>query len=85
MEIALLIWIVCGVAAAFIGSRKGEGPVGLIAGLLLGPLGIFLALLSSGNRLPCPFCKEPVHRKAVVCPHCRRSFSTPQIRHSSPN
>lgn len=22
----------------------------------------------------CPYCKEPVHPEATVCPHCTRSF-----------
>jgi len=70
MEIALL-WIICAVIAAAIGSRKGEAGSGFLIGLVLGPFGILFALLSSGDRVPCPHCKERIHKKAEICPHCR--------------
>lgn len=70
MEI-VLIWVVCALAAAVIGSRKGEPVSGFIFGAILGPLGVLFALGSSGNRKPCPACREKIHKKAKVCPHCR--------------
>lgn len=78
MEIAVLIWIACGVVAAIIGSRKGEGCAAFFIGIILGPIGILLALGSSGNRRPCPFCKEMIHKEAVVCPHCQRDLVQPE-------
>ena len=47
-----LIWFsaVCGIGAAYIGSKKGETVPGFVAGALLGPLGIILAYVSSGER-----------------------------------
>lgn len=71
MEIFLGGWLVCGLIAAAIGSAKGEGCLGFIVGAIFGPLGILFALLSSGNRITCAFCQEKVHKKALVCPHCK--------------
>lgn len=49
--VLLLIWgsILCGVAAAYIGSKKGETIPGFVASALLGPLGIVLAYVSRGE------------------------------------
>lgn len=71
MEGLIIVWLICGFIAAAIGGRKGESGVAFIYGLLLGPLGIVLAICSSGNRRPCPFCKEPMQQGAALCPHCR--------------
>jgi len=47
----LLIWgsILCGIAAAYMGSKKGEAIPGFVAGALLGPIGIVLAYVSRGE------------------------------------
>lgn len=74
MGLLLLFWVTCGILAAAIGSKKGEAGIGLLLGLLLGPFGVLAAILSSGNRKPCPFCREAVHKDAVVCPRCQREF-----------
>jgi len=76
MDIAVIIWLVCGIAAAIIGSQKGEGCAAFFFAFLLGPLGLLLAIFSSGNRKPCPYFKEKIHRDAVVCPRCRQDLST---------
>lgn len=76
MEIAV-IWLVCGIIAAVIGARKGSGCFGFFLGILLGPLGIIAALVTKGNRKPCPYCKELMHHDAVVCPHCHRDVPKP--------
>ena len=68
----VFLWLVCGVVAAMIGSKKGEGCAGFIFGVLLGPIGILIAVLSSGNRKSCPSCKEMINKQAKVCPHCQR-------------
>jgi len=80
VEIAVLIWIACGIVAAIIGSQKGEGIAGFIFGLILGPIGILVALSSSGNRRPCPYCKEMIHRQALACPRCQRDLTTPEAQ-----
>ena len=77
----VIVWIICGVIAAAIGAKKGETASGFIIGILLGPLGIIIALLSKGNRRGCPHCRELVHREATVCPHCQRDlFKSLSIR-----
>ena len=57
-----------------IGSRKGEGCGAFILGCLFGPFGIVFAVMSRGNRTPCPFCKELIHNTAAACPHCQRDI-----------
>lgn len=71
----VLLWLLCGLIAAAIGSSKGEAGTGFFVGVIFGPFGILFALLSAGNRRPCPACQEKVHRKATVCPHCRTALS----------
>ena len=63
-----------------IGSRKGEGCAAFIFGVLLGPFGIVFAIFSKGNRKACPFCKELVHRDAIVCPHCQREVAAERLQ-----
>jgi len=84
MEIAVLIWIACGIVAAIIGSGKGEGCAGFILGVVLGPIGILLALASSGNRRACPYCKEMIHREALVCPRCQRDLPISPVSTPTP-
>jgi len=74
MEIAIIFWLLCGIVAAMIASKKGEGFLGFIVGVLFGPFGILFALLSTGrNRKTCPHCKELIHKDATVCSHCQRN------------
>lgn len=41
----VIFWIICGGVAAMIASSKGgSGGLGFVAGLLLGPIGIIVAL-----------------------------------------
>jgi hypothetical protein len=70
----VVVWLLCGVAAGMIGSRKGAGCSGFLVGLLLGPIGIIIALVMKGSRVHCPFCKELIQKKAVICPHCRSNL-----------
>ena len=68
----IFIWLACGVIAAIIGNRKGEGCLGFIIGFQLGPLGIIIACFSKGNRKTCQYCKELIHKDAIVCPKCQK-------------
>jgi hypothetical membrane protein len=70
----LFIWLIFGIVGAMIGKQKGEGFLGFIIGMLLGPIGILAVLFSSGNRKVCPACKEHIHRDATRCPHCREEL-----------
>jgi len=86
----VIIWLFCGVIAGAIYKGKGRSQgAGFLAGLLLGPIGILLALVSSrdtaaierqqlqsGDSRKCPYCAELVKREATVCKHCQRELPT---------
>jgi hypothetical protein len=75
MSLLVPVWFLCGIIAAAIGSKKGEAAIGLIVGLIFGPLGILFVILSTGrHRKTCPLCMERIHRDAVVCPRCKRDL-----------
>ena len=51
MEILILLFFICPVAAGKVAASKGRGPYGwALAGLLLGPLGL-LAACGAGDRI----------------------------------
>lgn len=72
----LVIWLVCAVVAASIYAQKRRSALlGFLAGLILGPLGVVLALASGrGHTARCPFCQETIDKKASICPRCRSSL-----------
>lgn len=89
MEYALCylgIWILCGFVAAAIYQKKGRsGLTAFIVGVLLGPIGVILALLSStdqdaveknqlksGEMKKCQHCAELIKNDAKVCRFCGR-------------
>ncbi len=65
--------VVSAAVAATIGERKGRAIIGALLGLFLGPLGVAITWGMTGNRVPCPHCRERIHRDATACPHCTRS------------
>lgn len=71
-----VFWLACGVIGAIIGSRKGQGCAGALLSLILGPVGVTIVAVSSGNRKPCRFCRELIDPKAIVCPRCQRDNPT---------
>jgi hypothetical protein len=74
---------VCG-GGFLIGSRKGNPVAGLLMGILLGPLGVVIALLSGDkNRAPCMHCAELILKKATICPHCSNPQATREIKGKS--
>lgn len=82
----LVLWILCGVAGMIILQNKGRGGcAGFLLGLLLGPIGIVIALvmgrnsdkleneaMGSGNVRRCPWCAELIRIEAIACKHCGR-------------
>lgn len=73
LVIILLTWIVLwGAIGAAIGERKGIGGQGFAAGALLGPIGVLLVAVSSGNQVKCRHCRKEIAPDATVCPHCQR-------------
>lgn len=84
MDLMLFVglWVVCGIASAVIASSKGRDlGVWAIAGFVLGPIGVLMAIgvagvrpgevpLSSGEVRKCPACAELVRREAIKCRFC---------------
>jgi hypothetical protein len=70
----VLIWISCGIITLLISRKKnGPSPFGsFLLGLLLGPIGIIIALLEK-PQLP----KAPKGMRAVECPRCRAVQNVP--------
>lgn len=50
--------------------------------LLTIPLHLIFTAVSEGSRgtriprthIHCPWCQEPVHKEATICPHCRKEL-----------
>lgn len=76
-----LFWIVLGaligVAAA---QKKGFSiVVGIIGGMLLGPLAVLMFAVSGvasskDRQRKCPFCAEWIKPEATVCKHCHKDI-----------
>ena len=78
MWVYIPIALLCAVVAAFAGKRKGEALSSFFLGLLLGPIGILIALSDwGGSKTRCPFCREFIDNQATVCAHCRRDLPPP--------
>lgn len=78
MEIAILIWIVFGIAAAMVASNRGaSGSLWFALGVLLGPIGFALAFT---NGVKCPKCDSRISTKATICPRCSHSLTASQER-----
>ena len=71
----ILALVICAIIASILGSRKGMGTSSFFFGLILGPLGIILVLLSKGKRVACPFCDKLIYMTSTVCPHCEKEIT----------
>jgi uncharacterized membrane protein YeaQ/YmgE (transglycosylase-associated protein family) len=75
LTVGLVTWLIFGVVASMIGAKKGAGCSGFILGVLLGPIGIVIALVMKGNRKACPYCKELINVAATVCSKCQKDVT----------
>ena len=66
-----------GIASSIVGSRKGMAGSGFALGALLGPIGLIIVLVSAGNRIQCPACRELIHADAIKCRHCGVAIEKP--------
>jgi hypothetical protein len=72
----LLIWILCGLAAmAIYRQKRRSGLIALLGGLVLGPLGVILALLTPALPPPprprvCLSCHKISPYDSDICPFC---------------
>lgn len=71
MEIAILIWIVCGIAAAVVASNRGaSGCLWFGLGVLFGPFGLAFSF-GAGSGRQCHACRKNVRQDALKCPYCQ--------------
>lgn len=80
--------VLCAFIGAMIVESKGRNPgIGLILGLLFGPIGLIIAAIISPNQEEldrrnakegklkrCPDCAEMVQAEAKICRFCGHSF-----------
>lgn len=84
MEIVILLWVVCGVAAGIVASNRGSGGcLWFGIGVLFGPFGLAAAFLIVDTK-QCPKCKREIARDAVRCPSCQADLTGAKIDAAPP-
>jgi hypothetical protein len=70
-----IIWHWLGMILGILAARERGFPdlLGLVVGLVAGPLALILYALKSGAQ--CPHCFEWVRPEASVCRHCHRDLT----------
>ncbi len=72
---ALLLGLAFGVVAAIAARSRGRSMLGwLLAGMVIGPFALIVALLPAvprrGITVACPRCAEVISSEAELCRHC---------------
>lgn len=75
--LVFVTWLFCGLAGFFTAEAKSAGFSGLLAGLLLGPLGIIVAL-GLDQRPRCPRCQGRLDGEGQACQHCGVALRWPR-------
>jgi len=72
MLLVLTIYSTFPIIGGLIGAKNNSIAAGVVLGLLLGPLGVLLMVMTLNNkRRECPYCYEVINNKALKCPHCQ--------------
>ena len=66
----LVLWGSCAILGAIAGKDREASDVGMLLGLIFGPLGL-IATLGIDGRKCCPECRGRVPSGAKVCRSCR--------------
>lgn len=79
----LTVWIIVGLIAGYIYQRKGRSwLVAFVAGVLLGPIALLLALLSSPSAKGLAKQQEKAEAELIKagkmkkCPHCAETIKS---------
>jgi len=68
------IWLSGTLASVLLGRYNRQPIMSAVLGIVLGPLGFFLVLMSSPR---CPFCQNALPLGAKVCGSCTRDLPPP--------
>jgi ssDNA-binding Zn-finger/Zn-ribbon topoisomerase 1 len=71
--VLILLWIACGYIGKKIANQKEAGDTGFWLGVLLGPIGIAIAL-GLDDRSCCPTCGTRLNARPAQCPQCQTRF-----------
>ena len=76
--------VICGIitTAIAINKRREGCALWFFLGMMLGPVGILMAMVMPKARIPekmkeCPLCEEIIAIKAVRCPYCKLDLTDP--------
>jgi hypothetical protein len=70
--VVIFVIVLAATLCAVIARAKERGAATwFLVGVLLGPIGVIVALLVPSARVECPHCRERIRPAASVCPHCR--------------